>query len=116
MLNSIALAGGGEIMVLKMGRPLKIQTLAERMIRLYGYEPHRDIQIRYTGLRPGEKMEETLISSAQQLVKTSEPTIDCLKEDWPGEDFLPELEKWIQSGYANPQATLARLVPEFNQA
>lgn len=65
-----AMAHGGEIFVLDMGKPVKIQTLAENLIRLYGYEPNVDIRIEYTGLRPGEKLFEELLMSEEGLQPT----------------------------------------------
>lgn len=65
-----AMAHGGEIFVLDMGNPVKIQTLAENLIRLYGYEPNVDIRIEYTGLRPGEKLFEELLMNEEGLQPT----------------------------------------------
>ena len=59
------------LFVLDMGRPLRINDLAEHMIRLAGFKPHEDIQIAYTGLRPGEKMHEELFYDSEALSKTS---------------------------------------------
>ena len=65
----------GEIFILDMGRPVKILDLAEDMIRLSGLEPYRDINIIFTGIRPGEKLFEELEIDGENLVKTSHPKI-----------------------------------------
>jgi len=71
VLQSSLFAEGGEIFILDMGKPIKIQTLAEKMIRQAGFIPGEEIKIVYTGLRPGEKLyEETLIDPKKQI-KTS---------------------------------------------
>jgi FlaA1/EpsC-like NDP-sugar epimerase len=62
---------GGEIYVLDMGEPVKINYLAEQMIRLSGLVPNKDINIEYTGLRPGEKMYEELFYGNEIREKTS---------------------------------------------
>jgi len=68
-------ASGGEIFVLDMGEPVKIDGLARDLIRLSGFEPDRDIQIVYTGLRPGEKLYEELLMSEEGLGKTNSEKI-----------------------------------------
>ncbi len=66
---------GGEIYVLDMGEPVKISYLAEQLIRLSGKTPGEDIEIAYTGLRPGEKLYEELFHDAERLAETSHPKI-----------------------------------------
>jgi len=71
ILQAGAMGKGGEIFVLDMGEPVLIKDLAEQMIRLSGFEPGKDIQIVYTGLRPGEKLYEELLHESEGLQPTS---------------------------------------------
>ena len=75
VMQAGALGKRGEIFILDMGRPVKILDLAEDMIRLSGLEPYRDININFTGIRPGEKLFEELEIDGENLVKTSHPKI-----------------------------------------
>ncbi len=70
ILQAMVNGCGGEIFVLDMGEPINITYLARQMIRLSGKEPDKDIQIEYTGLRPGEKLFEELFHPSEQLAKT----------------------------------------------
>lgn len=70
---------GGEIFILEMGVPIKIADMAEDLIRLSGFEPHADIDIKYVGLRPGEKLKEELITDGEGIVKTSHEKIMVLR-------------------------------------
>ncbi len=71
VLKAGEMSKGGEIYVLNMGNPVKIVTLAENLIRMYGYEPYTDMPIKFVGLRPGEKLFEELLMSEENL-KTTE--------------------------------------------
>jgi FlaA1/EpsC-like NDP-sugar epimerase len=75
ILQSGVIGRGGEIFVLDMGEPVKISYLAEQLIRLSGKTPGEDIEIVYTGLRPGEKLYEELFHDAEKLEETSHPKI-----------------------------------------
>jgi len=75
ILQSAVYAKGGEIFILDMGQPVKISDLADKMIRLSGLVPNRDIQIEYIGLRPGEKLFEELLLDVTKNIKTSNDKI-----------------------------------------
>ena len=87
ILQSAAMGQGGEIFVLDMGKPVKIAYLAEQMITLSGKKPGTDIEIRFTGLRPGEKMTEELFYGNEARDKTSHAKILQARHsmtDWVG--------------------------------
>lgn len=79
ILEATTFANGGEIFVLDMGEPVKILDLAKRVITLSGYVPNRDIDISYSGLRPGEKLYEELLMSEEGLERTSNNLIHVAK-------------------------------------
>ena len=100
VLTAGALAKGGEIFVLDMGSPVKIYDLAADLIRLSGYEPDVDIQIKVTGLRPGEKLFEELFFNDETVDKTSHKKIFILKSresvgESGNKDFNSQLDNII---------------------
>ena len=111
-------ARGGEIFVLDMGEPVKIVTLAERLIRLSGYEPYKDIMIEFTGLRPGEKLYEELLIKSETLDKTSHDMI-FIEKDEPLtlgelEEKLEHLSRAVATGEdAAVREALHKVVPTF---
>ncbi|MED5553971.1 MAG: polysaccharide biosynthesis protein, partial [Candidatus Neomarinimicrobiota bacterium] len=72
---------GGEIILLEMGKPIKIDQLARDLIKLSGFEPEVDIPVVYSGLRPGEKLYEELQSLDEKLIPTSHKKIMILKDE-----------------------------------
>lgn len=114
MVNGI----GGEIFVLDMGNPVKISYLAEQMIRLAGKEPGKDIQILYTGLRPGEKLYEELFHPSEQLTETEHEKLykaRFRKIDWNVLLQTMQLIKKATETYHDDElyVLLKNLVPEF---
>lgn len=85
---------GGNVYILDMGEPVKIKELAEQMIRFYGYTPEQDIQLRYIGLRPGEKSSERLWSEGEQLRSTEHPDINKL-------DRIPRFQEPLDEVLSN---------------
>ncbi|NJC96129.1 MAG: polysaccharide biosynthesis protein [Anaerolineae bacterium] len=81
VLQAASMENGSETFVLNMGEPVRILNLAEDLIRLSGLEPHRDIEIEYTGIRPGEKLTEELWDEGTPLVPTLHPDIFRLDAD-----------------------------------
>jgi FlaA1/EpsC-like NDP-sugar epimerase len=86
ILQAGAMGAGGEIFILEMGTPVKIADMARDMIRLSGKVPDQDIQIVYTGLRPGEKLHEELITHGEGIVATAHEKIMVLRRDDRGGD------------------------------
>ncbi len=88
VLTSAALGQGGEIFVLDMGKPVRIDGLARKMIQLSGLIPNRDIRIEYTGLRPGEKLYEELLTAEEGLCPTLHKKIFIGKAENPDAALL----------------------------
>lgn len=96
VLQAGAYAHGGEIFVLDMGKPVKILDLATNLIKLSGYKVGEDIEIKFTGLRPGEKMYEELLMDEEGLKKTANKMIFIGKPiDFDTEVFEKQLEELI---------------------
>jgi len=79
VLQAGAYSGGGDVFVLDMGEPVKISSLANEMITLAGYVPQQEIEIKYTGVRPGEKLFEELVLTNEEFIQTKHPKIFRLK-------------------------------------
>lgn len=104
-------ARGGEIFVLDMGSPVKIDDLARNLIRLSGFKPDIDIKVEYTGLRPGEKLYEEKLMAEEGLQKTDNDLIHIGNPiPFNEEEFLQELEKLTEAAYANKEKNIRQLV------
>jgi FlaA1/EpsC-like NDP-sugar epimerase len=79
ILQAGSMGDGGEIFILDMGTPIKIDDMARDVIRLSGFEPDGDINIEYIGLRPGEKLYEELITEGEGVIPTNHEKIMVLK-------------------------------------
>ena len=111
-------AKGGEIFVLDMGSPVKIDTLARNLIRLSGYRPDIDIKIEYTGLRPGEKLYEEKLMSEEGLKKTDNDLIH-IGEPIPfdTDEFLGSLDRLMCVAYSNSKdirELVEKIVPTYH--
>ena len=119
VLQAGGLAQGGEIFVLDMGKPVKIYDLAKNLIRLSGYEPHTEIEIQVTGLRPGEKLYEELLMAEEGLTETRHKKIFIGK---PGDFELCTVKKQINElivattkGSTELKAKLKEVVPTYRE-
>jgi len=117
VMQSGAIGRGGEIFVLDMGEPVRILDLAHEMIRRHGLVAGRDIEVKITGMRPGEKLFEELANDTDQIVSTSHKKIHVWKlpQRTPAEmeAMLGELEAVIESSRDDVIAALMSVVPEF---
>ncbi len=102
VLQAAAFAHGGEIFVLDMGEPVKIDALARNLISLSGYRPDEDIKIVYTGLRPGEKLYEEKLMAEEGLKRTSNELIHIgMPIPFEEDVFLKQLSRLMQAAYDN---------------
>ncbi|MDL2297803.1 polysaccharide biosynthesis protein [Synergistaceae bacterium OttesenSCG-928-D05] len=92
VLQAGAMGHGGELFVLDMGEPVKIDDMARTLIRLHGYEPDKDIKVEYTGIRPGEKLYEELFYDPVHVDKTDNDKIFLSKLLLEEKSILPEIE------------------------
>ncbi|MBQ4625368.1 MAG: polysaccharide biosynthesis protein, partial [Clostridia bacterium] len=117
VLQAGAYAKGGEIFVLDMGEPVKIDTMARNLIRLSGYEPDVDIEVRYTGLRPGEKLYEELLMKEEGMQDTDNKLIHIGKpiemNDERFKEQLLRLEKAYREETSDMKEIVSEIVPTY---
>lgn len=118
VLEASTLGKGGEIFCFDMGAPVKISDLARNMIRLAGYQPGKDIEIVYTGLRPGEKLYEELLNQKELTMPTANEKImvaNVRENDYDTmSKLIDELIRSAQKGLTFPSVKMMKqIVPEF---
>lgn len=117
VLQAGAYAKGGEIFVLDMGEPVKILDLAENLIHLSGYKPYEDIDIEFTGLRPGEKLYEEILMDEEGLLETENKLIHIGKPIQINEDLffkqLGELDKMCCQEPMEIRELIKEIVPTY---
>ncbi|HLA06521.1 MAG TPA: nucleoside-diphosphate sugar epimerase/dehydratase [Anaerolineales bacterium] len=115
VLQAASMENGGETFVLNMGEPVRILDLAEDLIRLSGLEPQRDIEISFSGIRPGEKLTEELWDEGTPLQKTLHPDIFRLENDgsWPSLNLSQAIDSLSALSHSADAEAIAKLLDEL---
>lgn len=118
VLEAATMGNGGEVFVFDMGESVKIIDLAKKMITLSGLRVDRDIEIKYTGLRPGEKLYEELLNNNENTLPTHHPKILIAKVNTPSYSYMEiqshELEHILDHGTSNQLvAKIKDIIPEY---
>ncbi|MFY8066676.1 MAG: nucleoside-diphosphate sugar epimerase/dehydratase [Flavobacterium sp.] len=117
VIEAAAMGNGGHIYVFDMGKSIKIVDLADKMIRLAGKIPGKDIVIEFSGLRPGEKLYEEVLTECSETLPTYHPKIVIAKEKSPCRFSLDEINKNLQDFHSLSRKetvfTIKKLVPEY---
>lgn len=114
ILHAAAFSAGGEIFILDMGSPVNIYDLAVKMIKSCGLTPDKDIKIRITGLRAGEKLSEDLFGKKETVTPTKNKKISSVKTEKVADDFLPKLNLLIAAAETNPdKEEMKKILSDF---
>jgi len=117
VLEAGIMGSGGEIYVFDMGKSVRIVDLAKKMIRLSGLELGKDIEIRYSGLRPGEKLYEELLNDAENVQETHHPKILIASEREVDQTIYATIDRLLEVVGKTDNLALVQLmkevVPEF---
>ncbi|NMA13933.1 MAG: polysaccharide biosynthesis protein [Clostridia bacterium] len=122
VIQAGAMAQGGEIFVLDMGDPVQIMDLAENIIRLSGFEPHQDISIKITGIRPGEKLYEELLTAEEGVTATTHKRIFVAKPSGIMADLIEEkiigriISGSLPQNKHDAQEMIREFLPDFKKS
>ena len=120
ILQATRIAQGGEVYVLDMGEPVRVLDMAHSLIRLYGFEPGKDIEVRIIGLRPGEKLHETLVDEEEEAERLWQTKLLRIRGSNPGRPRCRELlaalaQALEQRDEPGALRVLCELVPTFRR-
>jgi FlaA1/EpsC-like NDP-sugar epimerase len=118
LLEAVTMGKGGEIFLFDMGDPVKILDLARKMIKLAGYVPGKEIEIKFTGLRPGEKLFEELLNTKEEVVETHHKKILIAKVvEYDFYAVSKSIDQLVNEAYQNNDENVVRqmkrMVPEY---
>ena len=118
MLEAVTMGNGGEVFLFDMGEPVKIFDLARKMIKLAGFVPGKDIEIKFTGLRPGEKLYEELLNKKEEVMPTHHKKILVAKTvEYDFYSVNKSIDHLLQEAFQNNDENVVRqmkrIVPEY---
>jgi len=118
LLEAVTMGNGGEVLLFDMGEPVRIQDLARKMIKLAGYVPGKDIEIKFTGLRPGEKLYEELLNKKEEVVPTHHKKILIARvAEYDFYAINKAIDALLQEAFQNNDENVVRqmkrMVPEY---